>query len=393
MTLTEPAHGMMTLPSAESAWIRDRFKEYYSTHAPSPSELARREFGFGFERKIDYRHKAFAGPGALKEFLVREGPKYVSYSTAYYDLPAARPMENKGYRGADLVFDLDTTYAHEPHPHQAFLCPYCLGRVKQDAQRLVEDFLVRDFGFNSSEVWVKFSGSKGYHVHVQTEAVRQLSAQARKQLLGYVTAQDVKPEAMLVKQPLGNGRYRLQGPTVQAQGWRGIFYRTARQFLEGCTVEKLVERGARKAEAERIVQAKPFVLEQMEGGNWDCLPGLRKVWPTVLEQTKSQQGLEVDQSVTFDLHRIIRLEDSLHGDTGLIAKKISGIGALEQFDPLKDALSLDVGKTASVVPNSDITLELFNQTFELKTGKKIELPEPAVLLILCKHKGVLTPAS
>jgi len=376
-------------PSKEELWVTERIRAFYKAKPPCPSEVSRREFGFGFQKKIDYRHKAFNGCEALRDFLVRETPRYVSCSAAYYDLPGARPMERKGYRGADLVFDLDTSYAHELHEHLELVCPYCLNRVKQDAQQLVEEFLVKDFGLSSQEIWVNYSGSKGFHIHMQSQPVRELSAEARRQLLGYLTGEGVSLERILVKKQLGQGRFKLAGPTKASRGWPRKLYNTAHAFLEKCTVKDLTERGARKVDANKIVENRAFLLKQVEEGNWDAMPGLRKVWANLLEAAKKLRGLEVDQGVTFDLARILRLEDSIHGDTGLVAKKAGGASELEKFDPLKHALSANPKQFASVVPNSDLKFQLMEQTFELKANEKVEVPDPVALLLLCKKRATL----
>ena len=47
--------------------------------------------------------------------------------------------------------------------------------------------LENDFGFSSGELHVFFSGHRGYHVHVENEAVRSLDAMARKEIVDYVT--------------------------------------------------------------------------------------------------------------------------------------------------------------------------------------------------------------
>ncbi len=46
--------------------------------------------------------------------------------------------------------------------------------------------LENDFGFSSDELHVFFSGHRGYHVHVEDEAVRSLDAMARKEIVDYV---------------------------------------------------------------------------------------------------------------------------------------------------------------------------------------------------------------
>ena len=47
--------------------------------------------------------------------------------------------------------------------------------------------LEKDFGFAANELHVFFSGHRGYHVHVEDEAVRSLDALARKEIVDYVT--------------------------------------------------------------------------------------------------------------------------------------------------------------------------------------------------------------
>ena len=49
-----------------------------------------------------------------------------------------------------------------------------------------------DFGFSLNELHVFFSGHRGYHVHVEDEAVRSLDAMARKEIVDYVTGLGIK---------------------------------------------------------------------------------------------------------------------------------------------------------------------------------------------------------
>jgi DNA primase small subunit len=183
----------------------------------------------------------------------------------------------------------------------------------------------------------------------------------------------------------------MQGPSTSSRGWGGKFYRSARAFLDSATPQALAAQGLRKGEAAKIIEGKAFVLAQLERGNWDALPGLRRLWLGLWEQAKRRAAIEVDGGVTFDLARIIRLEDSLHGDTGLVAKKIGAKTALARFDPLREALSVDPKRLASVVPNSDVKFQMADQTFELKADQTFELPAPAALALLCKDRAQLAP--
>ena len=162
---------------AAPEFVKDLLRRYYVGRTVAVPALAQREFGFGFESKIDYRHKSFASENEFNEFLRREAPLYASYSTARYSLPAARPMNRKGSLGTDLVFDLDKTYGEEhPDSHNEVICGKCLGRSREDALRFYEEFLLSDFGFSKDDVSVNFSGNKGFHFHVRTEGVQKLSA-------------------------------------------------------------------------------------------------------------------------------------------------------------------------------------------------------------------------
>ncbi len=48
-------------------------------------------------------------------------------------------------------------------------------------------YLENDFGFSQNELRVFFSGHRGYHLHIENEAVRSLDAMARKEIVDYVT--------------------------------------------------------------------------------------------------------------------------------------------------------------------------------------------------------------
>ena len=52
--------------------------------------------------------------------------------------------------------------------------------------------LENDFGFSQDELHVFFSGHRGYHVHIENDAVRSLDAMARKEIVDYVTGLGIK---------------------------------------------------------------------------------------------------------------------------------------------------------------------------------------------------------
>ncbi|MFH0922611.1 MAG: DNA primase catalytic subunit PriS [Candidatus Micrarchaeota archaeon] len=359
-------------------FIRKNFSEYYASAKIEIPDLRHREFGFGVEDKIDFRHKAFLSDEDLKNYLKNEAPLYASYSAAHYELPDARPMPRKNLLGADLVFDIDAPSRKIEHAHNDLLCRICLNSVKNDALRLQEEFLLGDFGFSKKDVEVNFSGQKGFHFHVRGESVQHLSANARKQLVAYL--QGPADEKLLFE-----SKKLLRGPTADAKGWGGKFHSQAKTFLAGATLEDLKSKGLRGKTALSAFENRLLVLSKMREGNWDAVKGLHVLWETILEETRLQHAVVVDSAVSFDLSRLIRLPDSLHGSSGFIAKRIS---ALQDFT-VDDAIAFSKEKTINVAADKNIEFELGGQLFELAEGKTVELPLFAGLFLLCKKAAKL----
>jgi DNA primase small subunit len=369
----------MDFGTPEKQFVAGKFREYYARHLEAPSEMGRREFGFGWEKKIDYRHKSFSSPQELQEFVLRETPLFISYSCAYYEFPAGRPMEKKNFLGADLVFDLDKAPATD-HEHNEIICGICLEKIRGEAIRLVEEFLVKDFGFSKSEVGVAFSGSKGFHIHLQNKPVQELGQEARRQMLNYITATELDAGKILVKEKYGNAEV-LRGPTRDAKGWGKKFFEKTKGVVEGTA-----DAGLGKAMGEKIAENRGLLLKKIGEGNWDALRGLGRVWEQLLQETIEEGRVEVDKQVTLDTARLIRLPNSLHGDTGFVAKKIS-LSELGNFDAARDAVAFG-SKTVSVKIASPCSFDLMGQEMELKEGKN-EVPEAVAILLLCKKKALL----
>ena len=94
---------------ATTNFLAAQFHRYYDTRKPTlPDRFGRREFGFMFwTAGIVQRHLGFSREEELHKFLSSRVPAHVYYSSAYYETPSAPTMEEKGWLGADLIFDLD----------------------------------------------------------------------------------------------------------------------------------------------------------------------------------------------------------------------------------------------------------------------------------------------
>ena len=205
-----------------SRCVYEKFAEFYnspSTVIPSPVGFAQREFAFLlFKERVMVRHKGFANPKAFTLVIKERIPSDVYHSCAYYENPEA-DMDKKGWSGADLVFDIDAdhipTTCNKIHDEwkcgnkdcgfngkgitpeecpicggvkfetKTWACDHCIDSTRQETRKLL-DMLTNDFGFSEDEIHTFFSGHRGFHIHVENEAVRSLDAVARKEIVDYV---------------------------------------------------------------------------------------------------------------------------------------------------------------------------------------------------------------
>jgi hypothetical protein len=83
-------------------------------------------------------------------------------------------------------------------------------------------------------------------------------------------------------------------------------------------------------------------IKGIREGNWSTSPVQRnaelidRLGPVA--QTLPVRSVDTDAGVTQDLSKLIRVPNSIHGDTGLIAK-VFDEAELEKFEPLRDALA------------------------------------------------------
>jgi DNA primase small subunit len=404
----------VALTGSTLAWARGQFARYYAaTPVPPPPRLDRREFAaFPFTTDSSMRrHTTLRTEPEFHEFLVREVPRHVYYSTAYYRLPAEPTMARKEWLGADLLFDLDAD-----HLRGAESLDYAaqLRLVKSRLLDLVDDFLLGDFAIPPEELAFVFSGGRGYHVHVRDARFLSLTSPERRELVDYIqgTGFDarrvVSPRHLKVGGEEDGGRargatVRLQElPSPEAPGWRGRTGRAVLALLDrweagGSAEPDLVAWGIPKAHAHRMAR----ILFGPTGGAarirssrpLDALPGglQEEFLEAVVPRAAVEVQGETDAPVTTDIHRLIRLPGSLHGGTGFRVTPLSR-AELESFDPLRDAVlpSTEPGRVA-VVFQDGVHYALAGHPVEGAEGERAELPSSAALFLCLRGEAVLPP--
>ncbi|MFH1780186.1 MAG: DNA primase catalytic subunit PriS [Candidatus Micrarchaeota archaeon] len=347
-------------------FLRKKYSEYYSKNKVSVEDLPHREFGFGFNNKIDLRHKAFSSEEQLNNFLVNDSPMYVSYSLAHYKLPAAKPMDRKEFTGCDLVFDLD----YAPIELGLFSEEY-VSNVRDSALKLTEEYLPA-LGFSKKEIQSNFSGQKGFHVHVKNEAVQQLNQEARRQL----TAFSETPSKTFFLKEVTKPK-ELIGPSKESGYWGKKFLNYCTEFIEKTSLDELNELGFNKKE---WIDEKELITKNLRKGKWGPAKGISKLWEKLYEEFSKQNTVQIDAKVTIDLHRLIRLPESLHGSTGFKAVKTD----LKSFSIEK---AIAFGKNEVEITSTQTASFKLVNTYEFKAGEKQLVPEFVAVFAESKKIG------
>ncbi len=352
-------------------FIKRIFAEYYRTAEIVIPSIEKREFGFGNRKKIDARHLNFANLAEFRNYLTRNTPLFVSHSTAYYRYPGATPIQKKEWNGADLVFDLDI---HAEGKYGAYAL---LEDMKNDLNRLVDDFIVNDFGISKEHIAIVFSGNRGYHVHVRDPAYLPLGGDERRELVDYIMGQGLDyTDFFFVDE-----KKKLHGPTPDEGGYRGRFARGVVRLLH----EKPSEISRNFSDEKK----REFFISGINEGNWSKTSLSQKDFLKRFESVAKKlpvASVNTDVGVTQDLSKLIRVPNSIHGETGLVAKIVDD---LESFDPFKDAALK--GEPLKIKFTEDVPKVPAAGTEAFKKDEEKEMPRNLALFFVLKGSAILQP--
>lgn len=338
----------------EINFLKSEIRNYYErNNTDYPYLIEQREWGFGFDKKIDFRHRKYENNEQLKKYLISNAPLFVSYSVARYVAPEGKPMENKIIKGSDLVFDIDI-HGCPNHPDK-FVCDDCLNRAKEDVIKLCENFLEPDFGIKKNETSINFSGNRGYHVHIDNELYQNLDKGARTELVDYLKGTDFDAREFIKKHS-----------TVESPAWFG---RVAKDLIN-----KIEEKKVRTTKRDEY-------LSEISKGIWDNVSN-SSWFHREIEESVKRMRCNVDEQVTTDIHRLIRLPNSIHGESMLLAKKVHD---LDKFDPLKDTIVINNEYIDIEIIEEVPEIRLGNETFEKSNNKKTSVPKYYAAYLIGKN--------
>jgi len=357
---------------------RAYFQKYYKSVGGNEVRVTfipSREFAFSyFGEEGMHRHISFSKLEELVEHLRTTVPRHAFYSTAYYRDPGVKDMDGKGWLGADLVFDIDVDHVETPCKElhdtwsckscgasgwgsvtacprcgsntierHTWVCETCISVARDEVLKLV-DFLEMDLGLSRQELLVTFSGHRGFHVHIEAPEVRELGQDSRREIVDYVKGLGLDARFLVTKT---RGGYKLRSETPL--GWYGRVARWA-----------LIKFGSENP-----------TLSLSE-------------WQSVLKESVSKEAAAVDEKVTIDTKRLIRLPNSLHGKTGLRVAPFT-VHELENFNVIDRAKVFTSGEVAVRLEGGPKRV----LDAKLEGGRELALPTYVALYLLLNGAKLL----
>jgi DNA primase small subunit len=379
------------------AYLRGRFGDYYRrAELTPPPEANEREWGYipwtSGPGETMVRHKSLLDIGAIEDFLARERPRHVYFSAGRYDDPSASSMSKKDWRSSDLVFDLDAD--HLPSVQLGEDSYAEMLRKCKDALRRLLDFLANDFAFE--DMTVVFSGGRGYHVHVRDDGVQTLDRGARREIVDYVRGIGLDPDGLVTTELRGNATARV---LAADGGWGERVHRRLMSFVE--EVESMAEAdaldrlqeldGIGEGRAETVYGAIQKNRTAFEEGNLEAGGvGVRTLVNSLVSEVVADENAPIDEPVTTDTNRLIRLPGSLHGGSGLAVRRISR-DDLSAFDPLVDAVpETFTSHDITVELDEPTDVELLGDRFTLEAGVT-SVPEYVGVFLMARGQAEKGP--
>ncbi|MFW6018200.1 MAG: DNA primase small subunit PriS [Halapricum sp.] len=363
------------------AYLRGRFGDHYRrAELTPPPDASQREWGYipwtSGPGTTMVRHRSLLDLGSIGDFLARERPRHVYFSAGRYDDPSASSMSQKGWRSSDLIFDLDADHLPSVTPGEdtyAEMLDAC-----KDALRRLLDFLENDFGFE--ELTVVFSGGRGYHVHVRDQGVQTLDRESRREVVDYVRGIGLEFDSLVDAEAVGGTAGRRSPAHKRTLATEGGWSERAHEYIvatveellsidESAAVDRLTEyEGIGDGKAKAALRAMRANTDQLRGGNVDIHPAFVSVAKALLGEVVEQDNAPIDEPVTTDTNRLIRLPGSLHGGSGLAVRRIAR-DELAAFDPLVDAVpETFVGHDITVEVTEDVAGQLHGDSFTFTEG-------------------------
>lgn len=200
---------------SEADSLKSLFAIYYRLDPPLilPHDMAKREFALQpFDIESYVRHLSFKDEASLRKYIKSRTPRHLYHSVGIYELPSAPNMEEKGWQGSELLFDIDLD--HPGTCEGQIVDDECLMKGFDNARlvgRIVRDLL-------GGKPLIYFTGHRGFHIRGICEQCMQLGRDERREIAKLVRAEGLDPSFLF---PSKRG-IRPAPATPEDPGWRGL---------------------------------------------------------------------------------------------------------------------------------------------------------------------------
>ena len=367
------------MQDADLQFLEDSFKKYYFNHfdlIKVPERTSEREFGYQKFNSGMTRHIPIKDDKELHLMLMQNIPSDIYCSNAYYTFPNL-PMNEKNWKEADLIFDIDAkdlnlscrgehtvSICNDCNEVSKTLiqcskcnsskleikslpCKNCIDASKIEVKKLSQ-VLIDDLAILKENIQVFFSGNEGFHVYVYNSQFQQIGSRERSELTDYISLRGAIPETFGIRK-LKQDRAAL--PDFDDKGWRGRF---SKQVFGS------------KSKRSKIV------TELLKNGY--------SSFQKTLDDVSENIGVKIDPNVTMDIHRIFRLPGSINSKSGLTKIQCDD---LANFDPYIEASFLS-DDSVEIIANCPIEFKLKNKKFGPYINEKTSVPTFAAVYMICK---------
>ncbi len=360
------------------------FQRYYVERSKAifAPQVERREFMFmDFDDNVR-RYISFESLEELRAYLMRMVPKHAYYSVGLYDNPSSR---SRSMEGAELLFDIDSTdlgcdlcdrddlYACRSCGHESMrefsICPrcgsskilrldwlneHCIEAALREVKKVL-DILLGDFSIDERDLLVSYTGNRGFHIRVLAGGFIKLGKRERMEIVDYVRGRYFSPERIMKKTEEG---YIIPDPSEA--GWRGRFSRTLLSLFP-----------------DKVLKKEKELLAKIS----------RKELRDVVNEMVERYSAGIDEAVTFDIKRLTRIPNSLHGKTGLRAMTLP-LAEFEDFNPFINAVGLSEDPVTVRIEHRVPEFRILDRNYgPFNPGEVVELPVHAAALIVLKGRG------
>ncbi|NPA97320.1 MAG: hypothetical protein GXO32_06940 [Crenarchaeota archaeon] len=370
--------------------------EYYKrANLELPEDMYLREFALQPMHSSSYvRHLAFRSASELRNYILSNVPRHLYFSSARYRDPSCSDMQAKGWLGSDLVFDIDADHLQACMDKAVELkfcascgellnendkkCPRCgssnvveldyvpkecIYAARDEMMKLVEA-VEQELGYTTYTI--AFSGNRGFHLRIQLDGADALmSGEMRREIVSYLKLEGIDPTQFMIVEKRRRGKRILTlPPRTKDPGVKG---RIARSLLRMVASDEL---------ACKVIRG--------ETADYRALARVANSVNAVLMDAIREAAIVVDEKVTMDISRLVRIPGSINGKSGWLCRCVS-VNKLQQFEVAEDVVSPIPGAVVEVrLLVSLPRIRIIDEEVGGKRGDKLRLTSLAALFLAFK---------